>query len=140
MMTTMPLDVSVAVWADEIRRALGAGEAVVAGWTPPMDVLESPERIEIRLDVAGVPREALRVTVRAGTLVVAGDKTHMCRAGAAFHVAERACGRFIRTIPLALAFDASRIEATLTQGELRIVVPRIEERRGQEIEIPVVAS
>jgi HSP20 family protein len=110
-------------------------------WTPPMDVVERPDLLEIRLDLPGVPLDAIRVSVRNGTLVISGDKPHVaCRQGAAFHVAERACGRFARAIPLRLAFDASRIRASFRQGELRIEVPRIDERRGREIQIPVVAS
>jgi HSP20 family protein len=112
-----------------------------AAWTPPMDVVERPDLLEIRLDLPGVPIEAIRVSVRNGTLVVSGDKPPAaCCQGAAFHVAERACGRFARAIPLRLAFDASRIRAAFRNGELRIEVPRIDERRGREIQIPVVAS
>jgi HSP20 family protein len=110
-------------------------------WTPPMDVVERPDLLEIRLDLPGVPLDAIRVSVRNGTLVISGEKPHVgCRQGAAFHVAERACGRFARAIPLRLAFDASRIRASFRHGELRIEVPRIDERRGREIQIPVVAS
>ena len=120
---------------------LDTRDVQTTGWTPPMDVVERPDGVEIRLDVPGVPLAALRVSVRAGTLVVSGDKpTAACCSGAAFHVAERACGRFTRSIPLRLAFDASAIRASLRQGELRIEVPRIDERRGREIQIPVVAS
>jgi HSP20 family protein len=110
-------------------------------WTPPMDVVERPDLLEIRLDLPGVPIDAIRVSVRNGTLVISGDKPPAtCCPGAAFHVAERACGRFARAIPLRLAFDASRIRASFRNGELRIEVPRIDERRGREIQIPVVAS
>jgi HSP20 family protein len=120
---------------------LDTRDVQTTGWTPPMDVVERPDCVEIRLDVPGVPLAALRVSVRAGTLVVSGDKPPAtCCSGAAFHVAERACGRFTRSIPLRLAFDASAIRASLRQGELRIEVPRIDERRGREIQIPVVAS
>jgi HSP20 family protein len=120
---------------------LDSRDLQAAGWTPPMDVIERPHGVEIRLDLPGVPIEAIRVAVRAGALVVSGDKPPAaCCPGAAFHVAERACGRFSRTVPLRLAFDASAIRASLAQGELRIDVPRIEERRGREILIPVVAS
>lgn len=111
-----------------------------AAWTPPMDVIERPDLVEIRLDLPGVPMAAIRVTAKAGVLLISGDKPHACRGGAAFHVAERTCGRFARAVPLRLAFDAARIRATFRQGELRIEVPRIEERRGGEIVIPVVAS
>ena len=112
-----------------------------SAWTPPMDVVERDDLLEIRLDLAGVPLQAIRVTVRAGLLLISGDKPHAgCCQGAAFHVAERTCGRFAREIPLRLAFDASRIRAVFRHGELRIEVPRIDERRGGEIEIPVTAS
>jgi HSP20 family molecular chaperone IbpA len=38
---------------------------------------------------------------------------------------------------LAGALDAGRAHATLTAGELHVVLPRIEERRGREVPIPV---
>ena len=128
MMAAMPL-------------VLDSRDLQAPGWTPPMDVVERPDGVEIRIDLPGVPIEAIRVSAHANALIVSGDKPPAtCCPGAAFHVAERACGRFSRTIPLRLAFDASGIRATLTQGELRIDVPRIDERRGREILIPVVAS
>jgi HSP20 family molecular chaperone IbpA len=56
---------------------------------------------------------------------------------AAFHVAERAFGRFGRAITLDGAFDTTTATATLAGGELRLVVPRQPERRGVPIRIPV---
>ncbi len=113
-------------------------EMAASGWVPPMDVIERPEGIEVILDLAGA-RGAVRVTVKGGVLVVAGEKRQPepCARGAAFHVAERTFGAFVRAVPLRMAFDAAGIKATLANGELRIVVPRIEERRGREIDIPI---
>ena len=115
-----------------------AATAVATTWVPPMDVVERPEGLEVIVDLAGV-NGAVRVTVKGGMLLIAGEKRqpHRCAAGAAFHVAERTFGAFARAIPLRLAFDAAAIKATLTRGELRIVVPRIEDRRGREIDIPI---
>ena len=114
-----------------------AATAVATAWVPPMDVVERPDGLEVILDLAGVDAN-VRVAVKAGNLVITGDKRpHRCASGAAFHVAERTFGPFSRTIPLRLAFDAATIKATLTRGELRIAVPRIEERRGREIDIPI---
>ena len=56
---------------------------------------------------------------------------------AAFHVAERVFGRFTRAVRLSGAFDVARADARLRDGELRLVLPRIEERRGREHRIPV---
>ena len=43
----------------------------------------------------------------------------------------------MRAIRLTGAFDAGKATATLSAGELRVMLPRIEERRGGDIRIPV---
>ncbi len=107
--------------------------------TPPLDVLETGDGIEVILDVPGVPLDALRVLFSHGTLVVAGRKVPAgcAHREAAFHLAERSFGRFARAVRLGGAFDAGRATATLAAGELHIVIPRIEERRGRDITIPI---
>jgi HSP20 family protein len=106
---------------------------------PPMDVLETTAGFEVVMDVPGVSVESLRVMFSQGTLVVAGRKLPgtCAHQKAAFHLAERSFGRFARAVRLAGAFDAGRASATLAGGELRIVLPRIEERRGRDIHIRV---
>jgi HSP20 family protein len=129
-------------WAEDLRQAFReAGVPLgreASGWVPPMDVIERAEGIEVILDLAGA-RGAVRVTVKGGVLIVAGEKRQpgKCAHGAAFHVAERTFGAFVRAIPLRIAFDAAGIKARLANGELRITVPRIEDRRGREIDIPI---
>jgi len=44
---------------------------------------------------------------------------------------------FTRAIGVEGAFDTGRATATLTDGELRIVLPRLAERRGGQIRIPI---
>ena len=113
----------------------GAG----AEWTPLVDVVETDATVEVVVDLPGVPASALEVVASRGTLLIAGSKTPPgCEPQhAAFHLVERSFGRFARTIPLAGAFDMGRAVAHLADGELRITLPRIEERRGREIRIGV---
>ena len=104
-----------------------------------MDVVETPGGIVLVLDLPGVPASALTIGFSHGTLFVAGRKSPgICaHAHAAFHLAERSFGRFVRAIRLAGAFDAGKATATLSAGELRVMLPRIEERRGRDVRIPV---
>ena len=105
-----------------------------------LDVIETTTAIEVVVDLAGVAADAVQVVVARGTLLIIGRKAppHCAHHhDAAFHVAERTFGRFARGIRLAGAFDVGRAEATLRGGELRVTLPRIEERRGQERRIPV---
>jgi HSP20 family protein len=110
--------------------------------SPPLDVLETATGVEILMDLPAVPADSLQVVFSRGVLLVAGHKpAPQCahRNEAAFHVAERAFGRFARIVRLEGSFAAERAVATLTAGELRISVPRISDRRGREIRIPVRA-
>jgi HSP20 family protein len=116
----------------------GTGQVECA---PPADVVEHADRVEITMDVPGVPRAALRVVFARGTLVIAGKKLpHACRDSVAFHLAERSFGRFVRAISLSGAIDAGLATASLNAGELRVVLPRIEERRGRDIHIDVTGA
>ncbi len=122
--------------ADDLAGAI-SGECV-----PPVDVLETKTAVEIVMDLPGVAASSLKVIVARGTVVIAGQKLASgCEhREAAFQLAERAFGRFARAVELAGAFDAGRASATLAAGELRIVIPRLEERRGREIRIPITSS
>ena len=113
--------------------------ARAAECTPPLDVIETPKGLEVLIDLPGVAVSSIEVVFSGNTLVVAGEKLpSMCEhRDAGFHMAERAFGRFVRAVEVEGAFDAGRAEATLSQGELRVVLPRIEERRGARVRIPI---
>ena len=121
-----------------LRRLL-EGTRAAAECTPPMDVLETATGLEIRLDVPGVSASEIEIVFAESVLLITGQKLpNMCEhADAGFHIAERAFGRFARAIRVDGAFDAGRAAATLTTGELRVVLPRIDERRGAHIRIPI---
>ena len=133
---------------DELRRLLDDLDAearssgVPGECTPPFDVMESAAAFEIVMDLPGVEHDGLHVAFSRGTLLIAGVKrASVCsHSDAAFHLAERSFGRFARAVRLAGAVDAGRATAALSAGELRIVVPRIAERRGGQITIPVEIS
>jgi HSP20 family protein len=130
---------------DDIRRLAQLldvpEETGQAECAPPVDVVEHQDRVEVTVDIPGVARAALHVVFSRGTLVIAGRKLpHVCSNSVAFHLAERSFGRFVRTVRITGAIDAGRATATLNAGELRVVFPRIEERRGRDIHIDVTGG
>jgi HSP20 family protein len=107
---------------------------------PPLDVFETADTVEIVVDLPGVPADVIRVGWSRGVVVIAGHKAPAgCQdhRDAAFHLAERGFGRFTRVIRLSGALDAGRAHATVKNGELHVVFPRIAERRGGEIAVSV---
>ena len=108
---------------------------------PALDVLETRTGVEVIVDVAGVPAEAIRILFRGDTLVVAGEKAPSpATTDPTFHLVEREFGRFARAVRLTGAFDVSRAHASLNAGELSIVLPRLTERRGQPHLIPLTTG
>jgi HSP20 family protein len=122
----------------ELMRLLDASPAA-AECTPPLDLIETDAGLEAILDLPGVPRESIEIVFSRNVLLIAGHKLPAaCAHGdAAFHIAERSFGRFARAISVEGAFDGGRATATLVEGELRVVLPRLAERRGAEIRIPL---
>jgi HSP20 family protein len=114
---------------------------------PALDVLETQTAVEVIVDVAGVPAQAIRIMFRGDTLVIAGEKapgppsprgaTGASNSEPTFHLVEREFGRFARAVRLTGAFDVARARASLIGGELTILLPRLAERRGQPHIIPV---
>jgi HSP20 family protein len=108
-------------------------------YRPPVDILESADSIDIIADLPGVARSSIRIVFTSGTLVITGRKRPpSCEhRDAAFHLAERGFGRFAWGVRLAMAVDAGRARAVFEAGELRVTLPRIDERRGREIRIAI---
>ncbi len=106
---------------------------------PLQDVYETERTIEIVLDVPGVPAETVRVLIKAGVVLVVGekDRPEPTHGPASFHLVERDFGRFARAVRVHAAIDASKTRARLKDGELRIVLPKVTERRGREIIITI---
>jgi HSP20 family protein len=108
---------------------------------PSVDVRETEDALEVVVDVPGVPAAAMRVLFRTDVLLVAGEKAPPASTEEhAFHLVEREFGRFARAIRLEGAFDLQRATATMQQGALIIILPKLVERRGQAHRIRITAN
>jgi HSP20 family protein len=134
-------------FGDEVRqiyRELGRthGLETLAGeCSPPLDMYETDEAIEISVDLPGVEPSAVRIVVKGTAVLIAGEKApRRGRGESSFHLVERGFGRFARTVRLSTACDASRARASLADGELRISLPKVADRRGRPIPVSVNAN
>ena len=131
-------------FADEVRRVfveLGrvfGSDALAGECAPAIDVYETDDALEVTVDLPGVAPDAVRLLAKAETILIAGEKAPRRVGGeASFHLVERGYGRFARVVRLTRACDSSQAHATFVDGELRITVPKIADRRGQAIRIPI---
>jgi HSP20 family protein len=107
-------------------------------WVPGVDVYECHGELNVVVEVPGLGPEFLRVGYKDGTLALSGDRREKRPHGAlGFLCVERPQGRFARSIPLDLPVDISQARARLKGGLLTITIPRLKDRRGREVVIPI---
>jgi HSP20 family protein len=113
--------------------------AVEGEWIPGVDVYECGGRLVIAAEVPGISAESLKVTFRDRHLVISGERRERrpAAAAASFHCMERPQGRFTRIVLIDVAVDMREAEARVAGGVLTVTIPRVKDRRGREIVIPV---
>jgi len=114
-----------------------ARQAVVV---PPVDVFENENAITLLADLPGVPREQLNLRVDGDTLVIEATATTASTPPEMELVyGELQCPAYRRQFTLSRELDASRIEAQLRDGVLRLTIPKAEEARPRRIQVQVGA-
>lgn len=132
-----------ALW--DMRREMdrvfnGMGQDVdtsVSGYMPA-DVLENDAELKFSIDVPGLDPENLNVTVENSVLTVSGERSWQREEGKPegdYHLFERRYGRFERSFALPQRVDAEKIDATVDNGVLTIVLPKLEEARPRKIAV-----
>lgn len=106
------------------------------GWLPATDVFETEKAVVVRLEVAGVRSDDLKVTVDGDVLRVSGVRRPPVDADLQrLHQMEIAFGPFERSLRISIPFDRNGVVARIEEGFLTITLPRrAPERRRIEIE------
>jgi HSP20 family protein len=97
-----------------------------AGWAPPVDVHETPDRYVVTAELPVLQREDLHIHMQDGRLTLSGVRRERTDDGAQYHRVERGHGSFSRTFQLPLPVDTERIVADLRDGVLTVTCPKAE--------------
>jgi len=107
-------------------------------WRPVADVVEDAEGVTVRLEVPGVEKDAISVTVEQGTLTVSGEKKADTAEGdATWRRVESWRGAFQRSFALSDHLDPERIEAAYRAGVLTLRLPRRESSKPRRVDVTV---
>ncbi|MFC2075705.1 Hsp20/alpha crystallin family protein [candidate division KSB1 bacterium] len=104
---------------------------------PPVDLVESEEDYKILLELPGVNKDDLSISVRDDLLTVAGEKKVESGRGKELNYRhyERSSGKFHRSFQLPHEVDREAIEADYTNGLLTLRLPRAETAKPREIPV-----
>lgn len=94
------------------------------------DVSETGDAIELVLDVPGIDRKDIDISLTASRVGIAGKRDEKKDAkGRNDHRMERTYGAFERQVPLPCDADAEKASATLDKGVLLITLPKSDTAR-----------
>jgi HSP20 family protein len=107
-------------------------------FVPALDFSETAEGYLVEAALPGVKPEDVEVTVENNVLTIKGEtRQEADQQKRNFHRIERRFGTFQRTIGLPTTVKADAIQASLTNGVLRLEIPKAEEVKPRKISVNV---
>lgn len=100
-----------------------------------VDVRSSDEAYDITALVPGLEADDLDIEVLNDTVTIRGEFNLNGEEEPKYLVCELPNGRFTRTVNLPTTVDASKTEATIKNGVLKLHIPKAEEHRPKAIKV-----
>ena len=123
-----------------LQEATEAENPLASGaWAPPVDLCETEQAISIRIELPGVTADQVKIGLTNTKLRIWGEKKRRPnrRRIIGYLCSERSFGKFGRVVPLRWTVCIRNATAELTNGMLIIRLPKIEDRRGEEVLVAV---
>lgn len=122
---------------NEVSRLLGTAESAMKGvWSPAADILETPDKFQIIVELPGIQTADVDITVENDVLTLKGERKFSEPAEQeTYRRVERHYGAFGRRIALPPKCDSTKIDATMSNGLLTIDVPKVEQAKPQRIAV-----
>lgn len=109
-----------------------------SGLNPAMEVRETEDAYILEADIPGIPKDAIDITVEENRVTIKGErKAEETKEGKGYHRTERRYGNFERSFTVRDGFDASKVEASVEHGVLRLTLPKRAEQKPRRIEVTV---
>ncbi len=120
---------------DRLLTLLGTARQEPRPWTPPLSLWEADDAYVAVVDLPGVPKESVKVSVAGqGLMIQAMRPEREVAQGARIRYAEHPVGPCLRHVPLPADAALEQVEARVIDGSLLLRVPRTA-ARGQSIEV-----
>jgi HSP20 family protein len=107
-----------------------------ATWAPAADISERKDAYLVSVELAGVKADDLEVTFEDGLLTIQGERRYAHdSAEEKMHRAERYFGAFRRSITLPSHVEADKIQASVQDGVLQVLVPKAPDVQAKRIRV-----
>jgi HSP20 family protein len=102
---------------------------------PALNVWEDASHLYAEAEVPGLDMKDLEMYVEGDELTVKGRRPTFNEKDWTYHRRERGTGEFCRTVRLPVQVEADKVEATLSDGVLKIVLPKAEAAKARRIKV-----
>lgn len=117
------------------------GSGVVGAISPSVDLSETDDAFQIRMDVPGMKPDEINIEVSGSTIRISGEhKEEKEEKGKTYHRIERRSGSFARVLPLPAAVKEDKVNAECKDGVLTVTLPKTEEAKTRTVKIKPVAK
>lgn len=102
---------------------------------PAVDIFETPEILVLVADMPGVAADKVTVDLKDNHLVISGEVAPPLGEGETMVMQEYYSGDFAREFQVGSLIDQAKIEATMKDGVLHLVLPKVEKAKPRKIEV-----
>jgi len=112
------------------------GEPVGGLTVPSLDVSETEDALQVRMDMPGIKPDDIDIEVSGNTLRISGErKEEKQEQGKTVHRVERRYGTFARAVTLPCPVNEDEIDAECREGVLTVTLPKTEQARTKKIKV-----
>ena len=104
-------------------------------YSPAVDIFENDNSITVLADMPGVKAQDLQIDLRESVLTLTGRVSVPEKPTESDVLREYGPGTFLRQFTLSETIDQSGIDAKLTDGVLRLELPKLEKAKPRQITV-----
>ncbi len=104
-------------------------------YVPGVDIIENKDAIVLLADMPGIDEKSVHITLDNNLLTIKGTVDVDPFKGYTLAYAEYGIGDYERSFTLTDGIDQDHIDATVTNGVLRLVLPKAEPPKPKKIEV-----
>ena len=111
---------------------------MMTSWSPSADVIENNNYYLIKVELPGVSKNDVKITLRENVLTIKGEKkAEKEEKDHNYHRIERSYGSFERAFSIPSNVKGEKIDASYKDGVLTVTLAKVEEAKPKEIEVKV---
>jgi len=121
---------------DRLFNELIASSDGTKSLTPNIEITETDEAVEVTVEMPGLERKDVEISIEDDTLTIRGEKkVEENQKDKNVQHSERTYGVFMRVLQLPPDIDPSSVQATMSNGVLKVTIPKPAKSLPKKIEV-----